>query len=157
MDDNFKKKALRMFSYGIYVLTSKFEDNFCAATVTWVSQASFKPPLVSVCIKQDSSSYKVVKERGEFLLHILGEDQKDLAIAFFKQTTLENGFINKQPYKLVDNLPLLMSASAYLKCRVLEIMENGDHPLFLSEVINAVIQKESEPLELRNTGWKYGG
>ena len=157
MDDKLKKKALRMFSYGIYILTSKFKENYCASTVTWVSQASFKPPLVSVCIKRDSASYKVVKERGEFFLHILGEDQKDLAIAFFKQTALDNGFINKQPYQLVDDLPLLISASAYLKCRVSEIMENGDHPLFLSEVINAVVQKESEPLELRNTGWKYGG
>ena len=157
MDEKFKKQALRMFSYGIYVLTSKFEENYCAATVTWVSQASFEPPLVSVCIKRDSASYKVVKERGEFLLHILGEDQKDLAASFFKQTTLKNGFINEQEYQLQDNLPLLISASAYLKCRVLEIMENGDHPLFLSEVINAVVQKESKPLELRNTDWQYGG
>ena len=157
MIDKFKQQALRMFTYGIYVLTSKFEDNYCAGTVTWVSQASFEPPLVSVCIKRDSASYKVVKERGEYLLHILGEDQKDLAASFFKQTTLENGFINGQEYQLQDNLPLLISASAYLKCTVLEIMENGDHPLFLSEVINAVVQKESEPLELRNTDWQYGG
>ena len=157
MDEKLKKQTLRMFSYGIYVLTSKFEDDYCAATVTWVSQVSFEPPLVSVCIKRNSASYKVVKERGEFLLHILGEEQKDLALSFFKQTTLENGFLNKQPYQLVDNLPSLTSASAYLKCRVLEIMEKGDHPLFLSEVINAVVQKESEPLELRNTDWQYGG
>ena len=157
MDEKFKKQALRMFSYGVYILTSKFEDNYCAATVTWVSQASFDPPLISVCIKGDSASYIVVKERGEFLLHILGENQKDLAASFFKKTTLNNGLINEQPYQLVDNLPLLMSASAYLKCRVLDIMENGDHPLFLSEVIDAVIQKESEPLELRKTDWQYGG
>ena len=139
------------------VLTSKFEDNYCAATVTWVSQASFDPPLISVCIKGDSASYKVVKERGEFLLHILGEDQKDLAASFFKQTTLENGLINEQEYQLRDNLPLLSAVSAYLKCRVLEIMENGDHPLFMAEVKNAVVQKELEPLELRTTGWSYGG
>ena len=157
MDDKLRKQVLQMFSYGVYILTSKFEDNYCAATVTWVSQASFEPPMVSACIKRNSASYKVVKERGEFLLHILGEDQKDLALSFFKQTTLENGFINKQPYQLVDNLPLLTSASAYLKCKVLEIIENGDHPLFLSEVIDAVVQKESEPLELRNTDWQYGG
>ena len=157
MDEKLRKQALRMFSYGVYILTSKFEDNFCAATVTWVSQASFEPPLISVCIKRDSVSYAVVKERGEYLLHILGENQKDLAASFFKQTTLENGLINEQEYQLHDNLHLLSAVSAYLQCRVLEIMENGDHPLFLAEVKNAVVQKELEPLELRTTGWNYGG
>ena len=157
MNEKFRKQALRMFSYGVYVLTSKFEDHYCAATVTWVSQASFEPLLISVCIKRDSASYKVVKERGEFLLHIIGENQRDLAASFFKQTALKNGLINNQEYHLQDNLPLLKEAPAYLKCRVLNIIENGDHPLFLSEVNNAVVYQELEPLQLRSTGWSYGG
>ena len=157
MNEKFRKQALRMFSYGVYVLTSKFEDNYCASTVTWVSQASFDPLLISVCLKGDSGSYKVVKKRGEFLLHILGENQRDKAASFFKQTTLKNGLINYQEYQLQDNLPLLKEVPAYLKCRVLDIMENGDHPLFLSEVKDAVVYKKLEPLELRSTGWSYGG
>ena len=157
MDEKFRKQVLRMFSYGVYILTSKFEDNYCAATVTWVSQASFEPPLISVCIKGDSVSYAVVKERGGFLLHILGENQKDLAASFFKKTILENGLINKQKYHLQDNLPLLAAVPAYLQCKVVSIMETGDHPLFLAEVKNAVVQKTLDPLELRTTGWNYGG
>ena len=66
MDIKFRKQALRMFSYGVYILTSKFEDNYCAATVTWVSQASFELPLTSVYIKGGSLSYVAVKERGKF-------------------------------------------------------------------------------------------
>ena len=84
MDDKLKKQVLQMFSYGVYILTSKFEDNYCAATVTWVSQASFDPPLISVCIKKESTSYDVTKKRGKFLLHILGADQKKIAASFFK-------------------------------------------------------------------------
>ena len=157
MDEKFRRQVLRMFSYGVYILTSKFEDNYCAATVTWVSQASFDPPLISVCIKRNSFSYTIVKERGEFILHILGEDQKDIAASFFKQTILKNGFINEQKYQLKDNLPILTSVPAYLKCKVLEIMETGDHPIFLAELNNAVVQNELEPLELRTSGWSYGG
>ena len=62
-----------------------------------------------------------------------------------------------QEYQLKDNLPLLKEVPAYLKCRVLDIMKNGDHPLFLSEVKDAVVYKELEPLQLRSTGWSYGG
>ncbi len=157
MDEQSRKTALRMLSYGVYILTSKFEDNYCAATVTWVSQASFDPPLISVCLKRDSASYAVVKERGEFLLHLLGQDQKDLAVSFFKPSILDNGLINGQKYQLKDDFPLLMAVPSYIKCRVLDILEKGDHPLFLAEVIDAVINEEPNPLELRKTGWSYGG
>ena len=157
MDEKFRKKALRMFSYGVYILISKFEDNYCAATVTWVSQASFEPPLISICIKGDSVSYAGVKERDEFLLHISRENQKDFATSFFEQTTLGNGLINEQDYHLQDNLPSLAAGPAYLKCKVIEIVEKGDYPLFLAEVKNALIQKTFKPLELRTTGWNYGG
>ena len=33
--------------------------------------------------------------------------------------------------------------------------KKGDHPLFLEEVKNDVVQKTLEPLELRTTGWNY--
>ena len=66
MDEKFRKQALRMLWYGIYILTSKFENNYCVATLSWVSQTSFELPLISVYIKGGSLSYVVVKERGKF-------------------------------------------------------------------------------------------
>ena len=44
MDPEVKKKALRMINYGMYVLTSKDGDQLDAATVNWVTHASFNPP-----------------------------------------------------------------------------------------------------------------
>ena len=41
--------ARRMIPYGIYVLTAKDSDGgIAAATVNWVTQTSFDPPLVAV-------------------------------------------------------------------------------------------------------------
>ena len=86
MEEKCKKQALRMFSYGVYVLTSENDGDYCVSTITWVSQASFEPPLISVCIKRGSASYEIVKKRGEFILHLLGENQKNMALSFFKPT-----------------------------------------------------------------------
>ena len=94
MEEKCKKQALRMFSYGVYVLTSENEGDYCASTITWVSQSSFEPPLISVCIKRGSVSYEIVKKRGKFFLHLLGENQKDMALSFFKPTILEHGKLN---------------------------------------------------------------
>ena len=83
MDEDTKKKALRMIPYGLFILTSKNGDDVASGTVNWVTQSSFKPPLVAVAIKADSHPYGVVKASGSFALNVLGEGQKDVAQAFF--------------------------------------------------------------------------
>ena len=157
MNEKYRKQSLRMFSYGVYILSSLSEGEYCVSTVTWVSQASSEPPMISVCIKRNSASYGIVKKRGEFILHLLGDTQKELASTFFKPTIFENEKLNGQKFSLENNLPLLKDIPAYIQCKVVEILENGDHPLFLAEVVDAKINNDSNPLELRKTGWTYGG
>ena len=79
MDEQAKKTALRRIPYGLYLLTAKNGDDIASGTVNWVTQTSFKPPMVAVGIKQDSHPYGVVKASGAFALNALGEDQKDIA------------------------------------------------------------------------------
>ena len=157
MNEKYRQQSLRMLSYGVYILSSVNEGEYCVSTITWVSQASFEPPMISVCIKRNSASYEIVKKRGEFILHLLGNNQKELASTFFKPTIFENEKLNGQEFSLENNLPLLKDIPAYIQCKVVEILENGDHPLFLAEVVDAKINNDSDPLELRKTGWTYGG
>ena len=157
MDDQDRKIVLGMISYGVYILTSKLDNEVSAATVTWVCQSSFKPPMISVCIKRNSGSYKVIKERREFLLHMLGEDQKELASKFLKPSRVENDRINGEIFEIENDLPLLKAAPSHILCHVHKILDNGDHPLFLAEVKDVMVREDVAPLELRKTGWSYGG
>ena len=152
-----RKEVLGMMTYGVYVLTTKVKDKYSAATVTWVSQASFDPPMISVCLKRNSGAYSLVKEKKEFILHMLSEEQKDVASNFFTSTELEDDKLNGETFKLIDGLPVLNVAPSYIHCSVLEILEIGDHPLFLCEVESVNLKNSVKPLELRRTGWKYGG
>ena len=157
MNEKYRQQSLRMFSYGVYILSSVNEGEYCVSTITWASQASFEPPMISVCIKRNSASYEIVKKRREFILHLLGDNQKELASTFFKPTIFENEKLNGQEFSLANNLPLLKDIPAYIQCKVVEILEHGDHSLFLAEVVDAKINNNSDPLELRKTGWTYGG
>ena len=64
MDTQTKRKALRMLSNGMYVLTSRSGESYGVATVTWVSQASFKPPLLMMAVRRDSNVYRCLAESG---------------------------------------------------------------------------------------------
>lgn len=58
MDANAKKTALRMIPYGLYVLTAQNANGqVAAATVNWVTQVAFEPPLVVVGVKVDSHAH----------------------------------------------------------------------------------------------------
>jgi flavin reductase (DIM6/NTAB) family NADH-FMN oxidoreductase RutF len=85
VDQTRKKTALRMMPYDLYILTAQSEDqNISAATVNWVTQASFTPPLVAVGVKFNSQIHGIIKRSQTFALNILGKDQLDLAFTFFK-------------------------------------------------------------------------
>ena len=76
MNADAKKTVLRMIPYGIYVLTADDgKGNIAAATVNWVTQSAFAPPLVVLGVKTDSGAYKIVKEVKTFALNMLGKEQ----------------------------------------------------------------------------------
>lgn len=167
MDEDAKKTALRMIPYGIYVLTAETSDGkTAAATVNWVTQTSFKPPLVAVAIKADSSANAVVGETGTFALNILGKDQQGVAFAFFKPVERSGNKIGDEPVEEGETgVPLLANAAAVVECRVVETVALGDHHIFVGEVVNARVNQapsgrpDDAVLAMRDLGEKvfYGG
>ena len=167
MDEDAKKTALRMIPYGIYVLTAETPDGkTAAATVNWVTQTSFKPPLVAVAIKADSSANAVVGETGTFALNILGKDQQGVAFAFFKPVERSGNKISDEPVEEGETgVPLLANAAAVVECRVVETVAQGDHHIVVGEVVNARVNQapsgrpDDAVLAMRDLGEKvfYGG
>ena len=92
MDDQARKTALRMIPYGIYVLTAGDKDgDIAAATVNWVTQTSFSPPLVALGVKTDSGAYAIAREKGQLVLNVLGQGQQAAAFTFFKPAEYADG------------------------------------------------------------------
>ena len=117
MDPNAKKTALRMLPYGLYVLTADGPSGTGAATVNWVTQASFAPPLVAVGVKTDSHVHAIIKETGAFALNVLGKGQQALAFTFFKPAELKDGKISGEAFKAgTTGAPILASTPAYVEC-----------------------------------------
>lgn len=158
METDTRRTVMRMFNYGLFVLTSKSGENFTASTVTWVSQASFEPLLISVAIRNNSSTLKTLQSRGEFLLHLLGVGQKNVAAAFFKPATVAGDRLNGIHFSLdANDLPEINNVPACLACRVAGSICRGDHTLILGEVYNIKQSDNAQLLDLHSTGWHYGG
>ena len=111
MNNDAKKTVLRMIPYGIYVLTSDDgKGNIAAATVNWVTQTAFAPPLVVAGVKTDSGAYKAIQQARTFALNMLGKDQKSLAFTFFRPADVKDGKISGKIAK--DIFPQMAESGA---------------------------------------------
>jgi len=166
MDANAKKTALRMIPYGLYVLTAEGPGGVAAATVNWVTQASFAPPLVAVGVKADSHAHAVIKQSSAFALNVLGKGQQAMAFTFFKPAERQGSTISGEPFRAgTTGSPILTNTPAFVECRLVATVEKGDHSIFVGEVVDAGLAKEPEAraddatLWLKDLGDKmfYGG
>jgi flavin reductase (DIM6/NTAB) family NADH-FMN oxidoreductase RutF len=53
--------------------------------------------------------------------------------------------------------PIISDSLGYVECKVVATVEQGDHTVFVAQVIGAGVHREGEPLLLESTGWNYGG
>jgi flavin reductase (DIM6/NTAB) family NADH-FMN oxidoreductase RutF len=167
MNTDAKKSVLRMIPYGIYVLTADDgRGNICAATVNWVTQTAFAPPLLVVGVKTDSGSYQTVKAAGSFALNMLGKDQKSLAFTFFRPADVTDGKLSGQAFRPGSTrAPILIDAPGAVECKVISIVEQGDHHIVVGEVIEAHLNRplsgrpDAAILEMKELGDNvfYGG
>ena len=84
LDEQAKKTLLRLIPHGIYICGVRDGEELNGFTASWVMQASFTPPLVVNCVRQDSRSHAMIEASGVFTLSFLEAGQKDLAQKFFK-------------------------------------------------------------------------
>jgi flavin reductase (DIM6/NTAB) family NADH-FMN oxidoreductase RutF len=167
MDPATKKIALRMIPYGLYVLTAEGKDGqVAAATVNWVTQASFEPPLVVVGVKADSGAHALIKESRAFALNVLAKGQQAMAFAFFKPATRDGNKISGEPFRRgATGAPILENTPAFVECKLTDFIERGDHSIVVGEVVDAGVARQPEgrpddaTLWLKDLGEKtfYGG
>jgi flavin reductase (DIM6/NTAB) family NADH-FMN oxidoreductase RutF len=159
MDPKTKQKTLRLISNGMYVLTSGHGTRHAAATVTWISQASFKPPLITAAVRKDSTLCSCLRDSRVAVLHILDRRHKNFAQKFFTRAKAHSDPLIGEPFsKGKTSAPILRNLPAYVECKVVDIHdEHGDHAIFVLEVVDAVLHKPVRPLTVADSPWEYGG
>ena len=73
---------------------------------------------------------------------MLGKDQKSLAFTFFRPADVSDGKLSGQSFrKGTTGAPILIDVPGAMECRVISIVEQGDHHIVVGEVIDAHLNK----------------
>ncbi|MCS6843571.1 MAG: flavin reductase family protein [Caldilineales bacterium] len=156
------RAALRLFQYGLHVLTCRQGDEVHGGIISWVTQVSLQPKRVAIAVRKDGQMVQVLREVGRFALNIVGAGQEELASAFFRRVTTAVGSdLAGYPWEpgLRTGAPLLLDTVAWLECQVVEEANaGGDHALFVAEVVGGGVRRpDARSLNLASTPWSYGG
>lgn len=154
-----RKKALRSISNGLFIMTARLEDKVGAATVSWVTQVSFRPQLLLVAVRHNSNIYDCLKGGGVGALHVLTQKDQSLAQKFFRPTDANESTINGEQWKAgASGAPLLKAVPVTIEFQTRRRIDvEGDHDLFVLEVLDAHHEDVGSPLTVFDSPWEYGG
>jgi len=159
VDEAAKKSLLRKIPHGLYVVTSGAGEAAHGFTATWLTQSSFAPPIVVLGVRRESASMESIRRSRALCVNLVPKDRRDLAEKFFKMPSAGGGRFDDLTFHAGPSTgsPVLDDALGFLECRVLEIVERGDHATVICEVVEAGVLRDGDLLELSHTPWKYGG
>ena len=117
----------------------------------FVTQCSIDPPNFLVCISKENHTLAVAEHSPGMGLHLLGEDQADLARLFGEETgDLVDKFASVDWRLGSTGAPLLVDAAVSMEGQVLGHFSVGDHEAFLLRGLRATGSAHSGLLTYRS-------
>ncbi len=148
-------KALGRIPSGLFIVTAKYEEQEDAVLASWVNQCSFDPPEITVAFAKMRSARLLIESSQSFIVNVLGKETNELMKHFFKSHE-GSVFDGIKTRKGIDGVRILSDAVAYLECRLVDVVNSGDHVVYFGEVVGGKMLKGGEPsIHVRDNGFNY--
>ncbi len=150
--------ALGRLPSGLYILTARDGDRATGMLASWVQQAGFEPPMLTVAVKQDRYLRDWLHDSGRFALSQVAAGQKGLLRHFARGFPPEaDAFEGLAIAHQASGGPVLAEALAWLDAEVVGHLDGADHRIFLARVVDgALLDHDAEPmLHVRHNGFHY--
>ena len=139
------RTALGRFATGVTIVTARSPDGTrVGLTANSFNSVSLEPPLVLWSLSRQSSAMPVFLTASHYAIHVLSAQQKDLAIRFASKGI--DRWAGLPDVEGVTGAPLIEGAIATFECFNRSRYEEGDHLIFVGEVLQCQHRSELRPL-----------
>ena len=140
------KQALRRLAKAVVVITSRHQGVRFAMAATAVSELSFDPPSMLICVNRSASLYAPLSLGAPFAINILHHSQRDVAAQCAGQLKGESRFATGDWPETDLAVPRLGGAQASIVCRNARQVDYGTHAIFIGDVAEVYVEGSPEPL-----------
>lgn len=129
------RNVIGHFSSGVSIVTVNDDGVNYGITASAVCSVSLEPPMLLVCVNQNTGTCHAISKAKSFTVNILGIEQAELALQFARPNSDKFADV-KFSYGELGN-PLLDHTLAQIECRLVNEITGGTHSIFLGEVQSA--------------------
>ncbi len=129
------KACFRLWPTGVSVVTTRDpEGRPYGVTMNSVTSVSLEPPLLLMCLRNDSETLAAMRGSGVFCINFLAREQEEISRRFAHRRP--DKFQGVPTYNGRLGAPVLEGVLAALECRVEEVYPGGDHQIVLGELVH---------------------
>ena len=146
---------------GIFILTAgDGQEKTTGMLASWVMQASFQPPMVTVAVNQSRYLNDWLKDSPEMVLNLVGEDQTEFLKKYGRGFEPdEPAFEGMETHMTDSGIPILTTAIGYLQGKVVDSVRAGDHNIYVVEITGGALSESNElvgpMVHIRKNGFNY--
>jgi len=143
------KKAFFKLSYGLYILSTCWQDKQNGCVINTAVQVTSSPACISVAVSKDNYTNELIKNSKVFVVTALSKnaDMKLISEFGFKSGRDVDKFksfntnITENGIKYVTD-----DIVSVFNCKVINSVDMGTHTIFVGEVTDAKILRDEEAL-----------
>jgi flavin reductase (DIM6/NTAB) family NADH-FMN oxidoreductase RutF len=154
VDTDTFKRSLGSWPSGVTIVTSQHGAERLGMTVSAFTSVSLVPPLILVCADKASNTNKLIHASRSFTVNVLGREQSALSNLFADKKREAIRFDGLDCKSGATGCPRLPGALASLDCTVRDVVDAGDHIVYVGTVEDAIIDAEQEPLVYWRGGYQ---
>ena len=132
IDTSALRQCFGSFMTGVTVVTTKHGDEPIGFTANSFSSVSLDPPLLLICIDNNSDNFEAFTKGQHFGVNVLAHDQEELSNTFAK--SVDDRFENVDWDESYIGNPMLNNCSAFFDCTLEATHEAGDHVIMIGRI-----------------------
>ncbi len=143
------RNAFGRFMTGVTVVTTMDGESPVGFTANSFSSVSLDPPLLLICLANNSANYDTFTQSEGFAVNILAEDQTEISNTFARPS--DDRFAAVDWRQGPKGSPILSGVCAWFDCSMEQVVEAGDHVILIGRVA------AFDTSELGGLGYASGG
>lgn len=148
---------LGQIASGCFVLTARDADKSTGILASWVQQAGFDPPALTVAVAKERPIRAMIEKSRQFVINIVDSKQCTVMLKRFGKHSAGDSSVfanvsvqNHAAGVIVDD------CLGYLCCELSGSVDAGDHIVYVGRIIGGGQKAPGEPsVHIRTNGFGY--
>ncbi len=141
-------KVFRDLSYGMFVISTKYNDRNVGCFVNTVTQITSKNPIIAVSVNKENYTNEAIKQTNKFAVSILSEKSSENTISKFGFfTSKDTNKFEEVDFEIIENIPVVKdNICGYMICEVIKHIDCETHDVFFARVIDGNKENDYVPM-----------